>query len=31
VYLWGVEWWQFMRTQHDDARYWDIAKETMTH
>lgn len=29
VHFWGVEWWYFMKTQRDDARYWDIAKETL--
>jgi len=28
-YLWGVEWWYYMKSEHGDARYWDIAKETL--
>lgn len=27
VYLWGVEWWYFMKVKHNDARYWEIVKE----
>ena len=27
AYLWGVEWWYYMKEVRDDARYWDIAKE----
>jgi len=27
VYLWGVEWWYFMKQTHDDSRYWDIAEQ----
>ena len=30
VYLWGVEWWYFMMYQHNDQRYWDIARELFT-
>jgi hypothetical protein len=26
AYLWGVEWWYWMKTARGDARYWDIAK-----
>lgn len=26
VYLWGVEWWYFMKEVHNDARYWDMIK-----
>ncbi|PLX28682.1 hypothetical protein C0581_01410 [Candidatus Parcubacteria bacterium] len=29
TYLWGVEWWYWMREKHDDARYWDIIKNKM--
>ncbi len=26
AYLWGVEWWYWMKTERNDARYWDIVK-----
>jgi len=26
VYLWGVEWWYYMKQERGDSRYWDIAK-----
>lgn len=29
AYLWGAEWWYFMKTRQNDARYWDIAKEAL--
>ncbi|MBU0660769.1 beta-galactosidase [Patescibacteria group bacterium] len=29
TYLWGAEWWYFMKNTHNDARYWDIVKETL--
>ncbi len=25
-YLWGVEWWYFMKEVKNDSRYWDIVK-----
>lgn len=27
IYLWGVEWWYFMRAQRQDSRYWDAASQ----
>jgi len=27
AYLWGVEWWYFMKEYQKDTRYWDIVKE----
>jgi hypothetical protein len=27
VYLWGAEWWYFMKAKKADTRYWDYAKE----
>ena len=27
VYLWGVEWWYFMKDKHDDSTYWDEMKK----
>lgn len=29
AYLWGVEWWYFMKQKNNDARYWDFAREVM--
>ncbi len=29
AYLWGVEWWYFMKEYKADARYWDAVKEKM--
>jgi len=29
VYLWGVEWWYFMKTQKNDSRYWDLIQQTI--
>lgn len=26
-YLWGAEWWYFVKEKHGDRRYWEIAKE----
>lgn len=27
IYLWGVEWWYYMKTVNGDERYWEIVKE----
>ena len=27
TYLWGVEWWYYMKVKIGDDRYWDTAKE----
>ena len=27
AYLWGVEWWYFMKEERGDGRYWDIVKK----
>lgn len=27
AYLWGVEWWYFMKTQKNNSEYWDEAKK----
>jgi hypothetical protein len=27
AYLWGVEWWYWMKTKQNDSRYWDLIKE----
>jgi len=29
VYLWGVEWWYFMRKVNGDARYWEIVRDVV--
>jgi len=26
AYLWGVEWWYYMKKEHNDARYWDTVQ-----
>lgn len=31
TYLWGAEWWYFMKTKQGDARYWDVAKDLFKH
>ena len=30
AYLWGVEWWYFIKQTEGDSRYWNIAKETLS-
>lgn len=30
AYLWGVEWWYWMKEKQNDPRYWDIVREAMT-
>lgn len=25
AYLWGVEWWYWMKKTHEDSRYWDLV------
>lgn len=27
IYLWGVEWWYYMKEVRGDARYWDLISE----
>ncbi len=27
VYLWGVEWWYYMKDVHDDHSYWDEMRK----
>ncbi len=29
AYLWGAEWWYFMKEKNGDARYWDLAKQNI--
>lgn len=28
-YLWGAEWWYWMKTTHADPRYWEIAQQVL--
>ncbi len=28
-YLWGAEWWYWMKTKHGDASFWDYAKSVV--
>lgn len=28
IYVWGVEWWYYMKTVRGDGRYWEMVKET---
>lgn len=30
AYLWGTEWWYFMKEKKCDARYWELVKEKLT-
>jgi hypothetical protein len=27
IHFWGVEWWYWMKTQKNDARFWDLARD----
>jgi hypothetical protein len=27
VYLWGVEWWYYMKERHNDSTYWDEMRK----
>lgn len=29
AYLWGAEWWYWMKTERGDHRYWDLIKDTL--
>ncbi|MBP7992239.1 MAG: beta-galactosidase [Candidatus Magasanikbacteria bacterium] len=29
AYLWGVEWWYFMKEKNNDARYWELVKNKL--
>lgn len=29
AYLWGVEWWYYMKTKAGDGKYWEKAKEVL--
>lgn len=29
-YLWGAEWWYWMKVKFNDSRYWDIAKQLIS-
>ncbi len=28
-YLWGAEWWYWLRARHHENQFWDIAKKTL--
>lgn len=28
-YLWGAEWWYWLKEKHGDSRFWNLAKETL--
>jgi len=28
-YLWGTEWWYWLKTKHGDSRFWDAAKKVI--
>lgn len=28
-YLWGAEWWYWLRTRHGESRFWEIAKAAL--
>lgn len=30
AYLWGVEWWYFMKEERNDPRYWNLVREWIT-
>ncbi len=30
-YLWGAEWWYYMKEKYDDARYWEIVRSLFRH
>ncbi len=30
IYLWGAEWWYWLRQAHGDNRFWDLGKSLMT-
>ncbi len=29
IYVWGVEWWYWLKQEHRDVRYWNLAREIM--
>ena len=30
AYVWGVEWWYFMKEVYGDARYWELVRKTIS-
>lgn len=30
AYLWGAEWWYYMKEKNGDARYWEMAKKNFS-
>ncbi|MDZ4221265.1 MAG: hypothetical protein U1C18_00140, partial [Patescibacteria group bacterium] len=29
IYLWGVEWWYWLKIEHRDERFWNLGKQLM--
>jgi len=29
IYLWGVEWWYWLMSEHGDGRFWELGKSVM--
>ena len=29
IYIWGVEWWYWLRQEHQDSRFWDLGRKLM--
>jgi len=29
IYIWGVEWWYWLKAEHSDSRFWDLGKNLM--
>ena len=29
IYIWGVEWWYWLRDQHQDERFWNLGRSLM--
>lgn len=29
IYLWGVEWWYWLKEKHGDNRFWNVGKDLM--
>lgn len=31
AYLWGAEWWYWMKVKHGDSRFWDAARDILSY
>ena len=31
IYIWGLEWWYWLKVKHNDSRFWDLGKEIFIH